>query len=269
MKLANYFRKPKILAIAIGLVLIAVGGVVIATRKPNAEIVAPPSKKPKKAVNLIPMDERPYVTLKPLSGRNLLEVKIYELPKEAKSVEVSLEYDRNKGVQDAVLNSFNLTAFPLVEEMFLGSKSAGGHTTYHEDVIGGTMTLDFTDDDYALAVPWRYVDTQKSYDKLSTTDGKFQAALDKPIKDNKVLIMQSPGVPGKVKGSVNSGVYYIGSVGDLPDTTAEIKIRLDEESANATIMGWDGTDWIQYNTSVDGKTASAKGNLVSTYVVVK
>jgi len=88
-------------------------------------------------------------------------------------------------------------------------------------------------------------------------------------KDSKVLIMQSPGVPGKVKGSVNSGVYYIGSVGDLPDTTAEIKIRLDEESANATIMGWDGTDWIQYNTSVDGKTASAKGNLVSTYVVVK
>ncbi len=264
MKLTKMHKQ--IIVGVVALLLIG-GGIYAFTRKPEVEIVAPPSKKPKKAVNLIPLDERPYVTIQPLSSRNMLEVTIHDLKKKAKSVEVTLEYDRNKGVLDAVLNSFSLAKIPLVEQMFLGSKSAGGATTYHDDVIGGTVTLDFSDEDYALEVPWRYDDTKTSYDALSTTDGKFQMVFDKPLKASKVLVMQSPGLPVEAKGKVLSGPYFIGIVGDLPDATAEVKLRLSEDATKATVYGLDEGKWVAYETVVDGKTASAKGKLVSTYIV--
>lgn len=259
-------KNQKLIGISLALLLLIGGGVFAFTRKPEAEIVAPPSKKPKKAVNLIPLEERPYVSIQPLQARNMLEVTIHDLKKAAKSVEIILEYDRNKGVLDAVLNSFSLDKTPLVEQMFLGSKSAGGATTYHDDVIGGTVTLDFSDEDYALEVPWRYDDTKTSYDALSTTDGKFQIAFDKPLKTQKVLVMQSPGLPVEAKGKVLSGPYFIGIVGDLPEGTAEVKLRLSEESSGATIYGFDNGEWVKYETSTDGKTATAKGKLVSTYL---
>jgi hypothetical protein len=263
MKLTKMHKQIIVGVVAL---LLVGGGVYAFTRKPEAEIVAPPSKKPKKAVNLIPLEERPYVTIQPLQARNMLEVTIHDLKKKAKSVEVTLEYDRNKGVLDAVLNSFSLDKTPLIEQMFLGSKSAGGATTYHDDVIGGSVTLDFSDEDYALEVPWRYDDTKTSYDALSTTDGKFQIKFDKPLKTAKVLVMQSPGLPTEAKGKVLSGPYFVGIVGDLPDSTAEVKLRLSEESNSATIYGLVDGKWVAYETVSDGKTATAKGALVSTYI---
>lgn len=260
-------KTQKSIGIGIALVLLVGGGAYGFTRKPEVEIVAPPSKKPKKAVNLIPLEERPYVSIQPLQARNMLEVTIHDLKKAAKSVEITLEYDRNKGVLDAVLNSFTLDKTPLVEQMFLGSKSAGGATTYHDDVIGGTVTLDFSDEDYALEVPWRYDDTKTSYDALSTTDGKFQITFEKPLKASKVLVMQSPGLPIEAKGKVLSGPYFVGVVGVLPDdNAAEVKLRLSEESSSATIYGLDGEEWVKYETTTDGKTATAKGKLVTTYI---
>lgn len=256
----------KSIGIGIAFMLLIGGGVWAFTRKPQVEIVAPPSKKPKKAVNVIPLEERPYVSIQPLQARNMLEVTIHDLKKAAKSVEITLEYDRNKGVLDAVLNSFALDKTPLVEQMFLGSKSAGGATTFHDDVIGGTVTLDFSDDDYTLEVPWRYDDTKTSYDALSTTDGKFQITFEKPLKATKVLVMQSPGLPIETDGKVLSGPYFVGMVGSLPENTAEVKLRLSEESSSATIYGLDGGKWVKYETTTDGKTATAKGKLVSTYI---
>lgn len=93
-----------------------------------------------------------------------------------------LEYDRNKGVMDAVLKETPLTSDLQKEEIFLGSKSAGGHITYHEDVIGGTYTLNFENEDYALEESWRYSDAEKSYLEFSTSDGFFQVKLDKPYR---------------------------------------------------------------------------------------
>jgi hypothetical protein len=264
-------KKTKIISgVVIALLLIIGGVILISSRKPEKEeIIQPPSTRTKKQTNLIPKEDRPYVTLQPLSGRNKLEFVIHDLKKDAKEVELTLEYDRNEGVLDAVLYTYALDSIPLTEEAFLGSKSAGGHITYHDDVIGGTMYLDFTDDDYSLEVPWRYIDTQTSYDMLSTSDGKFQLVLDEPIRQSKVIIMESPGLPENIKKDILAGPYFVSTVGDLPDTTAEVKIRLSEESETATIMGWDGEEWVEYDTTLDGKTASANEALYQTYIVVK
>ena len=262
-------KVPKKLIIGtVGLVIIGVGMGIWRLISPKIPTEMTKPNKPKAAVNIIPLEERPYVTLQPLAGRNELELKIYELKKPASNGEVTLEYDRNKGVLDSVYRTFSLTNFPFTMELFLGSKSAGGHITYHEDVIGGTLRLDFHDEEYALEVPWRYDDTQKSYSQLATTDGFFQLSLTKPIKQAKVIVMQSPGLPELIEGKVLAGPFLVGTGGELPETTAEVKIRMAEESDSAVVYGWDGTKWVDYETTIEGKTVSAKGDLVSTYVVV-
>lgn len=221
-------------------------------------------------VNLLPVAKRPFVTLEPLPGRNELQLTIHNLPEPADSVEVTLEYDRNKGVLDAVLKQFPLTNLPLIETLFLGSKSAGGATTYHDDVIGGSMTLKFKGSNpYTLKVPWRYSDTQKSYAQLSTTDAFFQVDLEKPITQTKVIVMQSPGAPEALPGELIAGPYLIRTVGPLPVTTATVALRLPSESPSATLYGWDETNWLKLEATIEGKTVKYSGPLYSVYAVTQ
>lgn len=253
--------------IVLGIIIVAAIAGYFLLKKPASD-GSSSSQKPRPQVNIIPQKDRPYVTLDPLTSRNSLEFVVHDLKKPAKSVELTLEYDRNKGVLDAVLHEFDLDEMPFTTSVFLGSKSAGGHVTYHEDVIGGTMRLDFMDQDYSLEVPWRYDDTGKSYDQLSTTDAKFQLVLEDPIRKSKVIVMESPGLPAQVDGTVLAGPYYVSTVGDLPDTTADVTIRLTETVESATIMGWDGESWQEFDSVLDGKTITATATLVSTYIVI-
>ena len=219
-------------------------------------------------VNTLDVSKRPFVVLQPLPGRNELAITIGKLAIPAKTVEVTLEYDRNKGVLDAVLKQFPLTGDTLNETVFLGSKSAGGHTTYHEDVIGGSLTLAFIGTEpYTLKVPWHYADTQKEYSELSTTDGFFQAVLDKPIKQSKIIVMQSPGPPAGFPGELIAGPYLIRTVGDLPKVNAQVSIRLAQDSPNAVLYGWDGNAWIKLTAAIEGKTVIYNGPLYSVFAV--
>ena len=130
------------------------------------------------------------------------------------------------------------------------------------------MRLNFEDADYALEVSWRYDDTGNSYDQISTSDARFQVELEDPIKKSKIIVMESPGLPENVKQDVLAGPYVVTTVGDLPSTTATVTIRLTESVEEAMIMGWDGSKWVEYKTTVDGKSVSASGDLLSTYIVV-
>ena len=71
---------------------------------------------------MIPVSDRPFVSLQPLSARNELEIVIDNLSKKADEVEVALEYDRNKGIWDAVLKQFMLTKIPYQDKIFLGQQ---------------------------------------------------------------------------------------------------------------------------------------------------
>lgn len=226
------------------------------------------AKKVQVPVNLITIEERPYVELIPLAERNKLQLVIHERKKAAETVEVVLEYDRNKGVMDAVLKEFPLTSPVQKEEIFLGSKSAGGHTTYHDDVIGGTYTLNFEDEDYALKEPWRYSDTEKSYTEFSTSDGFFQVKLDTPYQTSKIVVMKSPGYPGELDGEVIAGPYLFRGVGALPEATLDLTIRTSEESPNAKLMGWDGTEWQEIEASIAGRSITATSQAFEVYIAV-
>jgi hypothetical protein len=263
-------QKPMLLVGIAALVLIAIAGIVWARSRGNtpAEQVQQP-KKVQVPVNLIAVEQRPYVEIIPLADRNKLQLVIHERKKAAETVEVVLEYDRNEGVMDAVLKEFSLTSDVQKEEIFLGSKSAGGHITYHEDVIGGTYTLNFANEDYALKESWRYSDTEKAFSEFSTSDGFFQVKLDKPYQTGKIVVMKSPGYPGDVDGEIIAGPYLFRGVGNLPDTVADVTIRTSEESGEAKLLGWDGTKWQVIEAQVSGRSVTANTSAYQVFMVTK
>ncbi len=240
------------------------------SKKSTDKVVALPTPKPE-PVNLISVAKRPYVTLNPLPGRNELAITIHDLKLPANEVEVILEYDRNKGVMDAVYRTFTLDETPFTDTLFMGSKSAGGHITYHDDVIGGNLELRFTggEEDYALRVPWRYDDQGSPYAQIATSDTTFQLSLDTPINDTKVVVMQSPGLPQNLDKQVISGPYLVRSVNQLPDTIATVSIRLPQDAHQGTIWGWDGEAYQQMDSSLEGRVLSASGPLYQLYVVTE
>jgi hypothetical protein len=266
---------PKKNLIIGGIVLAIIAGVgIMLVVKPGPKPPATPQALPTKApapVNQIPVSERPYVTLQPLTARNELQIVIYDVKKEASTVEVVLEYDRNKGVLDSVLKQFNVTKIPLTEKLFLGSKSAGGHVTYHDDVIGGKLTLTFEQDKerYALEVPWRYADTARNYREFGTTDGRFQITFDKIWNTSKILAMQSPGLPLPVENELLAGPYVIRGVGPLPATDAQVKIRLIDTADSVSVFGFDGDVWQPITSTLDNKTVSFSSLLYQAYIVTR
>lgn len=268
-------KKSRIaLVIAIAVPIVVALGVIFMVKAKNnsqpAETAEKTKTKIKQNVNTIPIEERPYVTLQPLSSRNDLEITIYNRKLAADTVAVTLEYDRNKGILDAVLKTINLTKDVQTEKLFMGSKSAGGHITYHDDVVGGSLYLEFSgDNEYNLEVPWRYQDTEPRYSQLSSADGKFQVELDEPIKATKVIVMQSPGLPDAIDQKVLAGPYLVRTVGDLLKTTATIKIRLTEEASNVVLYGWDGETWQEIDSTVDGKTVTGSGPFYQAYIVTQ
>ncbi|OGV97462.1 hypothetical protein A2W24_05815 [Microgenomates group bacterium RBG_16_45_19] len=231
---------------------------------------AAPTPTPTLPVNLIPISQRPYLSLQPLPGRNELSLTLFSLPLEAASVEVSLEYDRNRGVWDAVFKSIALANLPLVEKLFLGNKSAGGHITYHDDVVGGTLTLSFTGgaEPYKLAVPWRYDDSASKYRQFATQDAKFQAESPIPIKATKVIVMQSPGLPAPLEGQILAGPYLIRLPGPWPKTNLNLTIRLAEVSPATQLYGWDGLSWQHIASQLNDKTLTAVSPYYQAWVVV-
>jgi hypothetical protein len=221
-------------------------------------------------VNTIPVADRPYIELAPLSSRNDLALTIHEPPLKADVVELTLEYDRNKGVLDAVLKNFTLNTFPFTATIFLGSKSTGGHITYHDDVTGGDILLKFDGGKapYALKNPWRYDDTQTEYTEFGTRDGKFQLTFAQPWRTPKLLIMQSPGLPAKVDSEVIAGPYLVRGVGALPDDQVSINAHVSAESA-PQLLGFDSGAWQAIDSAFADKTLTATAPLYEAFVITR
>lgn len=228
------------------------------------------TKKIQLPVNQIPINKRPYVELVPQNSRNKLNLVIHERPEEADSVEVTLEYDRNEGVLDAVLKDISLVKPTQTEELFLGSKSAGGHITYHDDVIGGNLKLDFTGkNEYLLEVPWRYDDKQTQYEQFATTDGKFQINFEQPWKTSKIIAMQSPGHPEGLKGEVIAGPFLVRGVGQLPEINTKLTIHLNSDVSSPNLLGYDGQEWQPISSNLQGKSLTASSPLYELFVVTQ
>lgn len=259
---------PVIVVVAL---IVVVGGVFAATKllgkKETPQETQQTKKKVTLPVNVIPLEERPVVYIRPeADGRNIT-IGIEQVKKDATEVEYELEYQAGTLLQ-AAANMFDVSDIPTSQKILLGSCSAGGACTYHEDVKGGTLMMTFQGSEpYALKSDWKYIDNKAKEKEVSSRDAKFQLASADLATARYMVIFNAYGLPEGLTGTVVSSPYSLTSSSAVTGE-GELTIRTAEDGAT-TIMGWDGKAWQEFETTVDGKTLTATVDLLPLYVAVK
>ncbi len=259
----------KKLIIPIVIALLLVGGIsAYLISRGGTDEVADTGKQKKKVeepVNVIPVIERPYVQISPIADGRNVEIIIKSVNKPATSVEFELEYQSGTLLQGA-FGLIQLAQVPAKETVLLGSCSAGGKCSYHEDVKGGSLKLTFDGAErYAVKSDWRYFENKAKETAFSSKDAKFQIESDSFATQPYVIVYNSPGYPEGVEGVVSES--YSLAVSKSLTGTALLTIRAEQEG-NLKIMGWDGSAWQEFESTVEGKMVSAEVELVELYVVV-
>ena len=252
------------------ILLVLVGGIFMLTRggeEAPSEDKALRKRKISEPVNVIDLEDRPYIMVKPNSDGRNLTISVDSLKIEATDVEYELEY-KSGSLQQGVFGTISLASLPASTQQLMGSCSAGGSCTYHEDVTGGSLVTRFlAKENYALKTEWRYIENTQAESQLGSTDAKFQLSGDDLSGVKIAIIGDASGLPEEVEGTVVSAPYYLSTVPSITGT-AELTMRADEEG-DLKIMGWNGTEWVEFEGTVDGKSITATVDLMQTYVVVK
>lgn len=252
-------------------ILIVTGGVFAYLRMSGDKMVEQvednKKKKVSQPVNIIDVKDRPYVRIIPQADGRNVDLTIDTVKKEADAMEYELEYQAGTLLQGA-FGQIELGTLPATKRVLLGSCSAGGACTYHEDVKGGTLVSRFSGpEDYALKQDWRYIDNQAKESAVSSKDAKFQLEADSLAQQRFIVIFNSPGYPEGLEGTPVSDPYSLEVSGSLAGE-GELTLRANEEG-ELTIMGWDGNTWQDFETTVNGKETKATVKLMPLYVVVK
>lgn len=223
-------------------------------------------KKVSQPVNMIPVEERPYLRIVPIDGRNL-DLVAEVIKKPADLLEYELEYQAGSLLQGA-FGELELDSLPATTRILLGSCSAGGACTYHENVKGGTLVTRYAGaNEYALKQEWRYIENVGKDTGVSSKDAKFQLDAKSLAQQRVIIVFNSPGYPEGLTGTPVSDPYSLEVMGTLSGE-GELTIRANEEG-NLMIMGWDGSKWHEFETTVDGKEAKATVDLMKLYLIVK
>ena len=105
----------------------------------------------------------------------------------------------------------------------------------------------------------------KKETEFSSQDGKFQITSD-ALKTNRFFtIYNTPGYPVNQNYNVVSEIYNLSVVANNKDK-AQLTIRANTEG-ELKIVGYDGANFKEYETKVDGKMASAEVDLMELYFV--
>ncbi|MCB9812813.1 MAG: hypothetical protein H6772_00260 [Pseudomonadales bacterium] len=266
-------KKPnKKIFFVIGLVLLAViigVGFFVKSKDNSKTVVEEPKLKKTKIsepVNIIDIEERPYITIEPNADGKNINLTVLSVKKDASSVDYELEYQSGSLLQ-GVFGSIELLKLPASTKQLLGSCSAGGACTYHTDVTGGHLTTRFNgDENYALKSEWKYIENVDKSDGFSSKDAKFQITSDKLKNVNLAVIFNTPGFPDSIKGTISSDPYSLQTYPSISGT-ASLTMRARDEG-NLVIMGWDGSKWTEFNGEIDGKSITAEVDLMELYIVV-
>jgi hypothetical protein len=265
-------KQQLMIGAAVLLVLLVVGGgfawMKMSSKSTTGQVEEPKKKKTADPVNVLAVPERPYIQISPLADGRNLELIIKSLNKPATSVEYELEYQAGSLLQGA-FGEIELGSVPAQAKILLGSCSAGGACTYHEDVKGGTLLTRFSAEErYALKSDWRYFDNRARETAFASKDAKFQLESKDLATQRFLIVFNTPGYPQGLTGTAISDPYSL-AVSNSLKGKGKLTIRANEEAASAAIMGWDGTAWKEFPTTADGKTLTADVDLMELYVAVK
>lgn len=265
-------KNKKIVPILVVISLILLGGGLLLLRSSGANPAQETESKKKKTVlepkNIIDVAMRPYVKLSPVSGGHHLNLEIIEVKKDATEVEYELEYQSGtllQGFQEVL----QLDSLPASTQKLLGSQSAGGAITYHEDIKGGSLQLRFIGpENYVLKQDWKYFENTDKGSDFSSKDAKFQIESEDLAINRLLLIYNTPGVPTGLEKELASDSYSITSSTKI-DGVGTVRIRANDEG-ELMMMGYDGSKWVELASTVEGKVVTAKNvALMELYTVVK
>lgn len=270
----NLFKNKKIL-IALGAVILLAVIITIVVKgknQSNPELITeePERRRITEPVNVIPVEERPYVSIRPLADGRNLTISINHLNKPAQKVDYELEYQSGTMLQ-MVMGMIDLDNLPATKQELLGTCSAGGACTYHENVSGGNLLLRFTDanqDSYVVKSDWRYFDNKDNSEEVASRDAKFQLTADAIANQRYLIVFNSPGYPEDLEGEVIADNFSL-STSTVLSGSGQLTIRTNEESPTAKIVGYDGDEWHEFETTVDGKQAEAEVELMQFYTVAR
>ena len=263
--------KKKLPIIILVLVLILGSGAFIFLRKDKnvEEETTVTKKKISQPVNIIEVSERPYMTLEPSADGHHITISVEELKKEALSLDYEMEYQTGSMLQ-GFQGLLTLDSLPVSEKKLFGSQSAGGAITYHEDIKGGNLLAEFDGpDDYAVKSAWRYFTNSDKETEFSSQDTKFSISNADLARYSYVVIYNSPGYPGEIKAELASDPYTVRAERSLKSLSSNFDVSIRSSEENVVIMGYDGAEWTEMETSVTDGIANASGAFMDVYVLVK
>jgi hypothetical protein len=205
-------KKKKITIITISLIILIAGAVFFYFRaKQNKEEVDNTTVKQKISakVNIIPVSERPFMQLIPTADGHHDIINILELKKPADSLNYEMEYQTGSMLQ-GFQGLLQLTNLPTSDKKLLGSQSAGGAITYHEDIKGGSLLAEFMGaENYAVKSNWRYFTNSEKQTEFKSQDTKFTISNDSLNNYSYLIIFNTPGYPGAIEGELISDIYPV------------------------------------------------------------
>lgn len=263
----------KVLIIAGALTVLIAAGVIIWSRT-RTQPAPPPQEEERQqnriteAVNVIPVSDSPYMLLLPRANGRYIDIVLQSIVLPADEMEYELEYQSGSLIQ-ASFDNMTINQVPTQKEVFLGSCSAGGACTYHEDIKGGTLLMRFNgEEQYVLKSDWRYIDNADRENAIASRDAKFQLESDNLAANRYLIIFNSPGAPEGLEAELKSDIYAVASSSNLAGE-GSLTIRAAEEGEALTIYGYDGSEWTEFESEVDGKQVTAEVELMQTYVVAE
>ncbi|MFZ2199647.1 MAG: hypothetical protein WAV40_02575 [Microgenomates group bacterium] len=250
----------KTITIGIVIVLVIVLGIFLLTKKSSKNTRVVEDTKLDLPINVLPLAERPFITLSPDSTGRSLDISVSGAPTSG-SMEYEMIYAAS-GKQEGVLGSIYLGSEkqPIVKSILLGSKSGGGKVTYHEGVTGGSITVTYGET--RLKESWNFLHFDPADPTFSTTDARLSVGLQKTAlkKDGVIITMKNFGYP---KAGLPDGVKVVsGPYSYFTQTAikgvASVSLKLPAgEHVNPTMYEWTGTAWKKLSAKLATDTMTA------------
>ena len=255
------------LGVVVIVVLAIIGFLVIKNQKGASPTDSPTTKnRVREEINVLPVPDRPVVTLDPTSDGRSVVLTIKQLKKEASTVEYELEYQAGTLLQGA-FGQLNLSPLPAQTKILLGSCSAGGACTYHKEVKGGKLLTRYQGvNNYTLKSDWRYIENTDKSSQFSSQDAKFQLSGQGLSSVSTAIIFNAPGYPDGLSSEPVADIYSLSSTSPVKgDLTVTIRLNTD---APAKLAYFDGQSWKYSSGSVTDKALTANAPAGQFYTAV-
>lgn len=297
-------KKNKIILIVI-LAVLVIGGIVTAAillNRSEPEVVAEATPAPKKKkvtapLNIIPVEQRPVMALRPFvsNGKNLA-IEVANLPLPAESAEYEIEYtigsataktaagrdtkvpdnEASEGVQ-GFIGELDIASLPAQTEKMLGSCSAGGACIYHAGITDGKVTLRFAaSPNYALQSSFTYFEKDKVVNE--TLDGKFNFSGNILAKETDFLVVEMMGLPAGLPSAVMTtlggdkgdeikasayGIYFSGTA-----PSGEVSVTFVDAPRDTKIAAYANGKWEILNAQATETGLTAVAPLAEIYALI-